>query len=168
MSGVHQPLTLRRYLHYRKKDDLIVIKFGSKWCNPCKKLTPILETLANQYRNKKGIYFVDVDIDNKEIEEHLDLADIKTIPHIKIFVNGKMEKEIVGYNPDCLIKSVERMFELKARQIKEDNKADNKQLKQSKSKTNNLSEEDQRLNDELSEKTEDKESNKESSNNSDD
>ncbi|GAH13989.1 unnamed protein product, partial [marine sediment metagenome] len=59
--SVHNPETLRRYLHYRKKNDFVVIKYGAEWCGPCKRLAPALEKLAKEHPH---VYFVDADIDN--------------------------------------------------------------------------------------------------------
>ena len=103
--SVHYPQTLRRYLHYRKKNDFIVIKYGAEWCGPCKEISPILEQLAKEYSN---VYFVDVDIENEEIITHSDLDDIRTVPHIKFFLNGELKREIVGKDIEKLYRYVER------------------------------------------------------------
>ena len=108
--SVHHPTDLRRYLHYRKKNDFVVVKYGTSWCGPCKKLTPILDNLASQH---KHVYFVDADIDNPELENHPDLDNVKTIPHIKFFIDGKMEREVIGLNLEKINRYVERYSEIK-------------------------------------------------------
>lgn len=102
---LHYPETLRRYLHYRKKNDFVVIKYGAEWCGPCKEISPILIDLAKKYPN---VYFLDVDIENEDILDHSDLDDVKKIPHIKFFLNGELKREIVGKDVPSLIKYVER------------------------------------------------------------
>ena len=41
-----------------------VIDLGARSCIPCKKMAPILESLADTYRGKAGVLFVDVHDDN--------------------------------------------------------------------------------------------------------
>ncbi len=38
-----------------------IVDFTATWCGPCKKLAPILEELAKEYKGKVDIYKVDVD-----------------------------------------------------------------------------------------------------------
>ena len=113
--SVHKPTTLRRYMHYRKKDDLIVMKYGAEWCGPCKAITPVLQKLAKEHSH---VYFVDVDIDNDEIIDHEDLSNVKKIPHVKFFVNGKLEQEFVGKDDDKLHRYVKRYSEVKLKEVR--------------------------------------------------
>lgn len=103
--SLHTPLTLRRYNHYRKKDVLIVIKYGAEWCGPCKKANLLLETYSEKYPN---VYFLDVDIENEEFSELKDMNNIRTIPHFKFFLNTELKREIVGFDPNRIKRYVER------------------------------------------------------------
>ena len=53
-----------------------VIDFNAKWCGPCRKMEPILNSLATKYNGKIIIYKVDVD---KE-KELASLFGISSIP----------------------------------------------------------------------------------------
>jgi len=117
--SVHYPQTLRRYNHYRKKDDFVVIKYGAEWCGPCKKITPILESLSSEH---KHVYFLDVDIENEEILEHSDLKNVRTIPHIKFFVDCELKREIIGVDKVKLHRYVKRYSEHKLNQKSQVNK----------------------------------------------
>lgn len=119
--SVHYPVTLRRYLHYRKKDDFVVVKYGASWCNPCKRLTPILEALANE---QKHVYFVDVDVDNPEMEHHEDLKNVKTIPHLKFFVNGVLEREVIGSDLERINRYVTRYSEMTLKEVSSSDTSD--------------------------------------------
>lgn len=112
-------------MHYRKKDDFVVIKYGAEWCKPCKEISPVLIDLAKKHRH---VYFLDVDVDNEEISEHSDLTGVKKIPHIKFFVNQKLEREIIGKDIDTLYRYVERYSEIKLKEKKEEQ--ENEQAKE--------------------------------------
>lgn len=114
--SVHYPETMRRYMHYRKKNDFVVIKYGAEWCGPCKKLTPVMSQLAKEHDH---VYFLDVDVENDEISEHPDLSNVGKIPHIKFFVDGKLEREIVGLDLDSLNRYVNRYSDIKLKEKQE-------------------------------------------------
>ena len=40
-----------------------VIDLGARHCIPCKKMAPILEALASEYRGRAGVLFIDVNED---------------------------------------------------------------------------------------------------------
>lgn len=66
----------------------IVAIFKSGWCQPCKMLTKIIE------EHPPAINVVEVDID-----EHAELAqsyNVRGVPTLIIFNNGKEEKRTVG------------------------------------------------------------------------
>ena len=48
-----------------KNEDVSVIQFSAAWCGPCKSLKPIMDKLANEYKEKaiiKGnIYWISMD-----------------------------------------------------------------------------------------------------------
>ena len=45
----------------------VFLYFSATWCGPCKKLTPLLEQIANKY--KEQVDFYKILIDNDENEE---------------------------------------------------------------------------------------------------
>lgn len=69
-------------------EDDCLIKFGAKWCSPCRMLAPILKEVKN-------IKICDIDID-----EHPELAteyEISALPTLILFKNGQERKRLVGY-----------------------------------------------------------------------
>lgn len=106
----HQPKTLKRYNHYRKKNDLIVIKYGAEWCGPCKRVKPFYNELSLKYKNN-NIYFLDIDIDNEEID-HDDLSDIRSVPTFKFFVNTELKYVVKGTNKDKIKKYLKESIKL--------------------------------------------------------
>jgi len=96
--------TLQKYKHYRQKEGLVIVKFGAVWCGPCNKIKPFIEDLASK---NKHVCFVDVDV-NTEVGEHDDVNNVKTIPHFKFYVDGKLKREIVGVDKEKIIQYVDR------------------------------------------------------------
>ena len=71
-----------------------VIDLGARSCIPCKKMAPILETLATDYRNKASVLFIDV----HENEAAASRFRVQMIP-TQIFFDskGKEVKRHIGF-----------------------------------------------------------------------
>ena len=63
---------------------LVLVKFGAKWCPPCKAIAPIVSSLISQDNLKDKVQLVDVDIEQEA--EFSSLHNIKTIPTIILFL----------------------------------------------------------------------------------
>jgi thioredoxin 1 len=85
------------------ENDKILINFGAKWCNPCKKLKPELEkiSLEKKYENFK-FYKIDID-DFDEISSKLNITSIPTTIIIK---NKKITNRITGINLNEIIENM--------------------------------------------------------------
>lgn len=55
-----------------------VVDFNAVWCGPCRKMTPILEQLAQEFSGKVDFYSLNVD-DNKELAAALGVRSIPLI-----------------------------------------------------------------------------------------
>ena len=65
-------------------EGIVVVDFFANWCGPCKMLAPVLEEMADEYKQVK---FVKVDVD-----QDVDLArryGIQSIPNVIFFKDGK-------------------------------------------------------------------------------
>jgi thioredoxin 1 len=71
-----------------------VIDLGARYCYQCKKMAPILEALAGEYRNRASVMFIDV----HEDQAAADKFHIQIIP-TQIFFNsqGKEVKRHIGF-----------------------------------------------------------------------
>lgn len=87
-----------------------VIDLGARTCIPCKKMAPILESLAGEYRGKSSVLFIDVHEDKAAAEKFR----IRMIP-TQIFFNaqGKEVKRHIGF-----MEKAEIVRELKALGVK--------------------------------------------------
>ena len=71
----------------QNKDKLVLVDFWAEWCAPCKMLTPILEDISDDLKEKILIGKVNLD-------ENQDLAaefSIKSIPTLLLFEKGKLK-----------------------------------------------------------------------------
>ena len=72
-------------------DGFFAVKFGAKWCQPCKQVDVQLEKLEKEFENVK---FLSLDIDN--IPKLAQKYQVKSLPTIILFKNGREVKRIVG------------------------------------------------------------------------
>jgi len=73
----------------------VLVDFWAAWCSPCKMIAPIVEELASQYDGQ--IKVVKVDVDANPITPGM--FGIMSIPTLMLFVGGKAEERMVGYQP---------------------------------------------------------------------
>ncbi len=72
----------------------VLVDFYSPTCPPCRKLSPTVETLATQYKDKAVIAKVNVD----DVPELAQTYGISSIPAVILFSNGHEAQRIIGYN----------------------------------------------------------------------
>ncbi len=74
----------------------VLVDFWAEWCGPCKVLGPVLERLAEQHKNEWVLAKLDTD-DNPTISARY---GIRSIPNVKLFVDGQVSDEFVGALPE--------------------------------------------------------------------
>ncbi len=82
-----------------KSDKLTLVDFWATWCGPCRKLAPLLEELADEF--KDNVKFVKIKAD-----ENLQTAQkysISGVPSLLIFKNGEPVERIVNIVPKSII-----------------------------------------------------------------
>ena len=82
---------------------LCVLDCYTKWCGPCKKIAPEIETLAEQYKNT--ITFLKTDMDDTEVD-----FDISSLPTFLFFCEGKLFSTVVGANLDKIKKNIIKLL----------------------------------------------------------
>ena len=58
----------------------VLVKFSAEWCEPCRKLAPVVADLEQEFRSRCSFVHVDVD----EAEALCVAHGIRQIPHVKI------------------------------------------------------------------------------------
>ncbi len=78
------------------KEVPVLVDFWADWCQPCQMLMPILAKLADEYQGKFILAKCDTDA-NQEIAMQL---GIRSLPTVKLFVDGQPVDEFMGTKPE--------------------------------------------------------------------
>lgn len=70
----------------------VMVDFWANWCGPCKMIAPIVEQLANEFKDKVKIGKIDVDANSKTATTF----GIMSIPTLMFFKGGKVMEQAVG------------------------------------------------------------------------
>ena len=76
-------------------DKPVVLDFWAEWCAPCRQLTPIIEQLAEKYRDQ--IKVVKLNIDDNPVTPGR--YEVRAIPTILAFQNGQVIQQLQGVRP---------------------------------------------------------------------
>jgi thioredoxin 1 len=76
-----------------KSDKLVLVDFFATWCGPCKMATPVIEELADEYKDKLVAGKVDVG----EEQELAGQYGVMSIPTVILFKGGEEVDRMVGF-----------------------------------------------------------------------
>jgi len=86
-----------------KSDIPVLVDFWAPWCQPCLMMAPALEELSEELKGKLKIGKLDT-----EVPQNQTLAmqyQIRSIPNMKLFKDGKVIKEFIGLRPKESLKA---------------------------------------------------------------
>ncbi len=75
-----------------QKNDIVIVDFNAPWCGPCRKLSPILEQVQNEFINEVKIYKIDTDKNPISAQEY----GIISLPTVLFFKTGEVKETMVG------------------------------------------------------------------------
>ncbi|NEO35347.1 MAG: thioredoxin [Moorea sp. SIOASIH] len=73
----------------------VVVDFTAPWCGPCRKISPLMEQLAEEYKDRVQVVKIDIDADKATAKKY----SIRSIPAVLIFKGGELVENIVGVAP---------------------------------------------------------------------
>ncbi len=76
-------------------ETLTVVDFTASWCGPCRKISPYMDQLAEDFPGKATVVKVDID-QAKEIAKRY---AVRSIPAVLMFKAGQTVETIVGVKP---------------------------------------------------------------------
>jgi len=76
-------------------ESLLVVDCTATWCGPCKLVAPLIDRLADDYRDRAKVFKLDLD-SNKPVAKRF---GIRSIPAVMVFKQGELMETLVGVKP---------------------------------------------------------------------
>ena len=84
-----------------KNEDISVIQISAAWCGPSKALVPVMTKLSDEYKDKAGFYYADIEDGGINTGS---VAGIRGVPTVIIYKKGVEVDRKVGGVPESHMK----------------------------------------------------------------
>jgi len=92
-------ITKENFKETVKNNKLVVVDFWAPWCGPCRMVAPIIEELAEEYKDK-GVVVGKINTD--EEQELAIQFGIRSIPTVLFIKDGEVVDAMIGAAPKAM------------------------------------------------------------------
>jgi len=87
-----------------QSDKPVLVDFWAEWCQPCRKVQPLLEEIAKELGDQVEIVKLDIDANPSTTAEYR----VMSVPTLTLFKGGQPVQSIVGARPkSALLRMIE-------------------------------------------------------------
>lgn len=91
-------------------NSIVLVDFGATWCGPCRMIAPVINEIANEYKDTVKVVKVNTDLNPSVATEY----GIRSIPTVMIFKNGVRVDTVVGaVHKSTLINTLNKYLNMK-------------------------------------------------------